>query len=80
MTAYLVRDGATLTGRVDSKMGSLPLIDGAAAGDDLSWAVDVSQPMPMKIAFTVKQEGESLTGAAKLGAFGDAALSGVRKA
>jgi hypothetical protein len=80
MTAYLVRDGAALTGRVDSKMGSLPLLDGTAVGDDLGWSIEVSQPMPMKIIFAVKQQGDDLTGAAKLGPFGDAALTGVRKA
>jgi cytochrome P450 len=80
MTAYLIRDGATLTGRVDSKMGSLPLVDCTANGDDLGWAIEVSQPMPMKIVFAVTQQAGALTGSAKLGMFGDAPLAGVRKA
>jgi hypothetical protein len=79
MEAHFVRDGAALTGRIEGKMGAVPMIDGTVAGDDLSWAIKVSQPMSMKISFKAKQQGDVLSGTAKLGMFGDAKLAGTRK-
>ena len=78
MTAHLVRDGAALTGRIDSQMGSEPIKDGKAAGDSLRWTLQVSKPMPVKLTFDVTASGESMTGSAKLGMFGTAALEGRR--
>ena len=79
MEAFFVRDDAALTGRIEGKMGSLPVVDGTVAGDDLSWAIEVSQPMRMKISFKAKQQGDALSGTAKLGMFGAANLAGTRK-
>jgi cytochrome P450 len=80
MTAYLVRDGATLSGRVDSRMGSEPIKNGKIDGDALSWALDIKQPMPITLKFEVKAQGDVMSGAAKLGMFGSAELSGQRQA
>ncbi len=78
MTLLLVRKGDACTGRVDSPMGSEPINDGKAAGDALSWTMNVTKPMPIKLSFEVKVAGDTMTGHAKLGAFGTADVSGQR--
>jgi cytochrome P450 len=78
MTLHLVRNGDACTGRVDSPMGSEPIKDGKAAGDALSWTMDVKKPMPIKLTFEVKVAGDTMTGHAKLGAFGTADVNGQR--
>jgi cytochrome P450 len=78
MTMYIVRDGAAFTGRIDSPMGSESVHDGRVDGDALSWSMDVKKPMPIKLTFDAKIAGSTMTGRAKLGAFGTADLSGQR--
>jgi len=78
MTAHLVRNGAVLTGRVESPMGSEQIGNGKIAGDALSWTMDVQKPMPIKLSFETKVQGDSMTGHALLGAFGKAELTGKR--
>ena len=78
MTITLVREGDTLTGRIDSPMGGEVISDGRTAGDKLTWTMKVSKPMSIKLSFDVKVEGNQMTGKVKLGLFGSAALSGTR--
>jgi hypothetical protein len=78
MTMQIVRDGVSFTGRIDSPMGSAPIEGGKIAGDNLSWTMDVKQPMKIKVSFDVTVEGDSMTGHAKLGMFGKAQVSGQR--
>ena len=77
-TAHIVRRGATFSGRIDCPMGSEPITNGVATGDALNWAMSVKKPMPIKVVFDVKVEGNKMTGKAKLGVFGSAALTGER--
>ena len=78
MTMHIVRDGAAFTGRIDSPMGSESVHDGKVEGDALSWSMDVKKPMPLKLSFDAQIAGDTMTGRAKLGAFGTADLSGQR--
>ena len=77
MDVAITTSGDTFTGKVDSEMGSQE-VTGAVSGDTLTWSTDITNPMPMKLEFTAKVEGDSLSGNCKLGMFGNAALSGVR--
>ena len=78
MTAHLVRKGDTFNGRIDSPMGSQEISNGTATGDSLTWTMAVKKPMPLKIVFAVEIQGDKMTGKAKLGVFGTAALTGER--
>jgi len=78
MTVQLVREGETVTGRIDSPMGGEAISDGKALQDRLTWTMKVSKPMSIKLSFDVKVEGNQMTGKVKLGLFGSAALSGHR--
>jgi hypothetical protein len=77
LTADLTVDGAALTGKIESQMGT-EQISGEASGDTLSWKMAVTKPMPLTLEFSTKVEGDKMTGNVKLGAFGNAALSGDR--
>ena len=78
MTAILVRDGESVTGRIDSPMGGEVISNGKAAGDKLIWTMQVTKPTSIKLSFDVKVEGDQMNGKVKLGFFGSAALSGHR--
>jgi cytochrome P450 len=80
MTMQIVRQGATFTGRIESPMGSAPIEGGRIEGDNLSWVMDVKQPMKIKVSFDVSVQGDTMTGQAKLGMFGKAQVSGQRVA
>ena len=78
MTLQLVREGPGFTGRIDSPMGSEAIQNGKIAGDVLTWTMDVKKPTQIKLSFEVKIDGDAMTGHAKLGMFGKAALTGTR--
>jgi hypothetical protein len=78
MTAHLVREGAALTGRMDTQMGSEPINDGKVTAEGLSWTMSVKKPMAIKLTFDVKVQGDVLNGEAKLGMFGKAKVAGKR--
>ena len=78
LTVQLVRNGETLTGRIDSPMGGEAISNGKIAGDKLTWTMQVSKPMSIKLSFDVRVNGTEMTGKVKLGLFGSAALSGQR--
>jgi cytochrome P450 len=78
MTLQVERDGDRFTGRIDSPMGSETIGDGAIKGDTLSWSMDVKQPMAIKVSFEATVTGDAMKGAAKLGMFGKADLTGQR--
>jgi cytochrome P450 len=78
MTAQLVREGNTLTGRIDSPMGSEVIKEGKIAGNVMTWTMEAKKPAPIKLNFEVTVIGDELAGTAKLGMFGKAKLSGRR--
>ncbi|HEY0646666.1 hypothetical protein [Phenylobacterium sp.] len=77
MNVGITTSGDAFTGKVDSEMGSQE-VQGKVDGDTLSWSTDITNPMPMKLEFTAKVEGDKMTGNCKLGMFGNAALTGER--
>ena len=77
VTANITTSGDTFTGKTEGRMGSQE-ISGKVAGDTLTWSSSISQPMPMTLEFTATVAGDSMSGNVKLGAFGNAPLSGVR--
>ena len=74
-------DGAGgFTGTNSGAQGTLDVRDGKVDGDSLAWKMDVKVPMAMTLDATATVEGDTLTGTVKLGAFGNAAMTGSRKA
>ena len=77
-TLELATDDNTLTGTMSGPQGSMELENGTADGDSLSWTVNMTQPMPMKLEFSCAIDGDNISGNIKLGAFGEAPLTGTR--
>ncbi len=75
--AAITTSGDTFTGTTKGRMGE-QTIEGKVAGDTLTWSTSITQPMPMTLEFTATVAGDSMTGNVKLGAFGNAPLTGVR--
>ena len=77
VTANITTSGDTFTGKTEGRMGSQE-IQGKVAGDTLTWSANITSPMPMQLDFEAKVDGDKMSGNVKLGAFGNAPLSGVR--
>lgn len=77
VTAAITTQGDTFTGKSESPMGSQE-ISGKVAGDTLTWSADITKPMPLTLDFEAKVDGDKMTGTVKLGAFGNAPLTGQR--
>jgi hypothetical protein len=77
VTAQITTQGDTFTGKSESAMGAQE-ITGKVSGDTLTWSSDITKPMPLKLEFEVKVEGDKLSGTCKLGAFGNAPVTGQR--
>jgi hypothetical protein len=77
-TLTLATSGGTLTGTQAAMGGSRDIYDGKVNGDDVSWRVDITQPMPMTLDFAGKVEGDKISGTMTAGAFGSWPFSGNR--
>lgn len=72
-------DGNTFTGSMAGGMGSMDVKDGKIDGETLTWAMDMTVPMPMTLNCTANVNGDQLTGTVNAGAFGDMPLTGQRQ-
>ncbi len=77
VTASITTSGDTFTGKTSGRMGDSD-VSGKVSGDTLTWSAAITQPMPMTLEFEATVSGDTMTGNVKLGAFGNAPLSGVR--
>ena len=77
MQLHVVTQGEAFTGRIESPMGD-KAIAGSAQGNTLNWTMDVTKPMSATVTVDVVVDGDTMTGAAKLGFFGKAKLTGER--
>jgi len=68
----LKQDGEKLSGIFKSPMGELPFSGGTLTGDDLKFAFTVPvQGQPLEITLTGKFAGDTITGKAEFGGFGE---------
>ncbi len=77
-TLSVKTDGNALTGSQGDGGNSTDIFDGTVNGNDLSWKVSITDPMPMTLEFTGTVNGDAISGSVKLGAFGTASFSGTR--
>ncbi len=77
VNASITTSGDTFTGKTSGRMGDAD-ISGKVSGDTLTWSSAITQPMPMTLEFEATAAGDAMTGNVKLGAFGNAPLTGVR--
>ena len=72
-------DGSSFSGKMSGGLGTMEIPTGTVDGDTLSWSMDMTVPMPMKLDATATVDGDAMTGEVKEGAFGSMGLSGTRK-
>ena len=72
-------DGNTFTGSMAGGMGSMDVKDGKINGNELTWAMDMTVPMPMTLNCKAAVDDDQMTGTVNAGAFGDMALTGERQ-
>ena len=77
-TLVLKSDGSALTGEMKSAMGTMAVEDGKVEGNTATFMVKMTKPMPMKLEFNVKADGDKLSGECKMGVMGKAAIEGTR--
>jgi hypothetical protein len=77
VNASITTNGDTFTGKTSGRMGDQE-ISGKVNGDKLTWSSSITSPMPMTLEFEATVSGDSLSGNVKLGAFGNASMTGVR--
>lgn len=71
-------DGSSLSGSMVGSQGTQEFESGTVDGDNLTWVVEMTQPMPMTLECSGTIDGDNISGTVKLGAFGEASFSGSR--
>ena len=77
-TVTIKTSGNTLTGSAQSPQGSQELANGKVDGNNVSWQVSITTPMPMTLEFNGAVDGDKISGNVKAGAFGSFPFSGAR--
>ena len=77
-TLRLTSAGGALTGTQEAEGNSAEIFDGKADGDDLSWKVSITSPMPLTLEFTGKVSGDGISGEMGIGPMGSFPFTGTR--
>ena len=77
-TLTLSTSGGTLTGKQEAEGNTTDIAEGSVNGDELSWKVSITNPMPLTLTFSGTVNGNSLTGSADTGMFGSFPFEGTR--
>lgn len=77
-TLVLKADGDKLTGTQSEGPDSTQIADGTVSGNQLSWKVSITNPMPMDLDFTAEVEGDKISGKAATAMFGSFPFTGSR--
>ncbi|RYE04183.1 MAG: hypothetical protein EOP61_01530 [Sphingomonadales bacterium] len=70
--------GDSFTGTFSGAMGNTEVKDGKVDGDRLTFAIDITVPMPMTLTGDVTVDGDTLNGTVTAGAFGAFPITGTR--
>ncbi|HEX9321700.1 MAG TPA: hypothetical protein VF913_06210 [Xanthobacteraceae bacterium] len=77
-TFVATSQGGTLTGKQSGDGGTTDIFDGTASGNDVSWKISITNPMPLTLQFTGTVDGDKMSGTMSAGALGSWPFSGVR--
>lgn len=78
-TVTLATSGNTLTGQQSSAAGEAgDIFDGTVNGNDVSWKISITNPMPLTLEFAGTVDGDAISGQMTAGAFGSWPFSGSR--
>jgi hypothetical protein len=74
----LKTEGTTVKGSQMADGNSTEIFDGTVHGNEISWKVSITDPMPMTLEFTGTLNEDEIAGTVKLGEFGNSSFSGTR--
>ena len=74
----LTMAGDTVTGTARGATGPVPLRNGAAAGDTVTFTLALAAPLPMSLKFNLRVIGDRMTGTARYGLFPASTVIGTR--
>jgi hypothetical protein len=74
----IVEKDGTVTGTATAEGETVPIVDGKADGDDLSWVLAITRPMKMSFTMKLHVDGDSWEGTAKAKIFPAAKVVGER--
>ena len=77
-TLSLKSAGGELTGTQAAEGSSAEIFEGKASGNELSWKVSITNPMPLTLEFTGKVSGDSISGEMGVGPMGNFPFTGTR--
>jgi hypothetical protein len=77
-TLDLKADGGALSGTQAGQQGSMQIANGKADGNNVSWSISITSPMPMTLEHSGIVDGDKISGNVKAGAFGSFPFSGAR--
>jgi hypothetical protein len=77
-TLVLKTDGSSLKGTQSEGSTSTEIADGSVSGNQLSWKVSITKPMPMDLEFSAQVDGDKISGNAATAMFGSFPFSGTR--
>ncbi len=75
----ITSDGDNFSGKMVGSLGSMDVKDGNVEGNNLTWKMDMTVPMPMTLDCKAAVDGDNISGEVNAGAFGAMGLSGSRK-
>jgi len=71
-------DGTALSGRANTAFGVQDFDGGTVNGNELTWHVTVTQPMPADLDFSATVEGDTINGMVNAGPLGQQPFTGTR--
>jgi len=77
-TLTLKTAGGTLTGSQEAEGNTTEIFEGTVNGDDASWKVSITNPMPLTLSFRGTVNGDTMSGRADTGMFGSFPFEGTR--
>ena len=70
--------GNTLTGTQGAEGATAEIFDGTVNGDNVSWKVSITNPMPLTLEFTGTVSGNAINGEMGIGPMGSFPFTGAR--
>ncbi|MDO9415489.1 hypothetical protein, partial [Pararhizobium sp.] len=67
-----------LTGTQSADGNEGAIFDGTVNGNDVAWKIDITDPMPLTLAYTGTVDGDTMSGDMGLGPMGSFPFTGVR--
>jgi hypothetical protein len=77
-TLNVTAAGNTLTGTQGAEGNTAEIFDGVVNGDNVSWKVSITNPMPLTLEFTGTVSGNNISGEMGIGPMGSFPFTGAR--